>query len=224
VSANGTAHDRARIVLRPVGSALPLGFFSFGVGMLLLAGQALEWVPLAQTPQIGMLLMAFVFPLELVATIFAFLGRDTMGATTLGLFTTSWLSLGWLLESGKPGALSSAIALYLVGFASAVVLLAGLAVGSKPFFTVLLLVSAVRMALDAAYQWGAGTGWAHAAGVTALVLTVLAFYGGLALGLEDAQQREILPLFRRKAAEEAFSGLDAQLQRLEAEAGVRQQL
>lgn len=49
-------------------------------------------------------------------------------------------------------------------------------------------------------------------------------YGGVALGLEDAHEREFLPLFRRGGAEEAFEGYEAQLERLEAEPGVRQQL
>jgi hypothetical protein len=49
-------------------------------------------------------------------------------------------------------------------------------------------------------------------------------YGGLALGLEDARQREVLPLFRRGNAVEAFRGYEEQLDRLEVEAGVRQQL
>ena len=56
-----------------------------------------------------------------------------------------------------------------------------------------------------------------------LALAALAMYGGAALGLEDAHQR-VLPLFRRGAAAESFEGLDAQLDRLEAEAGVRRQL
>ena len=55
-------------------------------------------------------------------------------------------------------------------------------------------------------------------------LATLALYGGTALGLEDARQRELLPLFRRGGADEAFQGYDAQLDRLEAEPGVRQQL
>ena len=52
---------------------------------------------------VGMTLIAFVFPLELVATIVAFLARDTLGATTLGLFTTSWLTLGWLYLASPAG-------------------------------------------------------------------------------------------------------------------------
>jgi hypothetical protein len=45
-----------------------------------------------------------------------------------------------------------------------------------------------------------------------------------ALALEDARHREVLPLFRRGGASEAFKGFEAQLERLEAEPGVRQQL
>src|SRR3954466_6996690 len=95
--------DQVRIVLRPVGSSLPLGFYSFGIGMLLLASAAIGWIPVEEQHAVGMLLMAFVFPLELVATIVAFLARDTLGATTLGLFTTSWLALGWGLFQAPPG-------------------------------------------------------------------------------------------------------------------------
>jgi hypothetical protein len=40
--------DRARIFVRPIGSALPLGFFSFGVGMLLLGAAAIVWIPVAE--------------------------------------------------------------------------------------------------------------------------------------------------------------------------------
>ena len=37
MSSNGRDHaDHTRIVLRPIGSSLPLGFYSFGIGMLLL--------------------------------------------------------------------------------------------------------------------------------------------------------------------------------------------
>src|SRR3954447_6785670 len=44
-----------------------------------------------------------------------------------------------------------------------------------------------------------------------------------AFALEDARQGEVLPLFRRGAAAESFEGYRPQLERLEREAGVRQQ-
>jgi succinate-acetate transporter protein len=217
-------HEQTRIMLRPVGSGLPLGFFSFAIGMLLLGCQAIGWIPASEQKDVGMLLIGFVFPLELLATVFAFLARDTLGATTLGLFTTSWLALGWIQHASTPGATSVAVGVYLFGFATAVLLLAVLSTMGKPFFSLLLSVAAARMVLSGAYEVGAGQDIFQISGGFAIALTALALYGGVALALEDAHQRELLPLFRRGAAAESFEGLEAQLERLEAEPGVRQQL
>jgi uncharacterized protein len=193
--------------------------------MLMLDCAAIGWIPLDEQREVGMILIGFVFPLELVATIFAFLSRDTLGATTLGLFTTSWLVLGWADLSSPPGAKSVALGIYLFGFAAAVLLLSTLSTLGKPFFSVLLLLAATRMVLSGIYEvGGAGERLYHVAGGFALGLPALALYGGTALGLEDAHQREVLPLFRRGGAAESFEGYEAQLERLEAEPGVRQQL
>jgi uncharacterized protein len=83
-----------RIVVRPYPTSLALGFFSFGIGMLLLGGIANGWLHLSDRHTVGVLLAAFVFPLELVAAVVAFLARDAFGATGLGLFATSWLAQG----------------------------------------------------------------------------------------------------------------------------------
>jgi succinate-acetate transporter protein len=225
MSADGMRHsDSTRIVLRPIGSGLPLGFFSFAIGMLLLGTQAIGWIPVGEQHQVGMLLMSFVFPLELLATVFAFLARDTLGATTLGLFTTSWLALGWSELAAPAGARSVTLAVYLFGFATAALLLSTLSTMGKPFFSMLLGLATTRMVLTGVYELGAGKRLDEIAGGFGLALAALAMYGGAALGLEDARQREVLPLFRRGAAESAFHGYETQLERLEAEAGVRQQL
>jgi uncharacterized protein len=215
---------QTRITLRPVGSSLPLGFFSFGIGMLLLGCSAAGWIPAAQQPEIGLLLIAFVFPLELVATVFAFLARDTMGATTLGLFTTSWLALGWSDRVSVPGATSTALGVYLFGFATVALVLAVVSALGKPFFTALLLLATARMVLSGLYEVGAGIGLDRAAGGVGIALSALAIYGGAALGIEDVRRRELLPLFRRRGAQQAFEGYGPQLERLETEPGIRQQL
>jgi uncharacterized protein len=222
---NGRRHEeQVRIFLRPIGSSLPLGFFSFAVGMLLLATQAIGWIPVAEQADVGRALVAFVFPLELVATVVAFLARDTLGATTLGLFTTSWLLLGWSDISSPPGTTSVTLAIYLFGFATAVLILALMSTLGKPFFSLLLSVACARMVVAGYVQIGGSRTWEHVAGWIGIALTVLALYGGAALGLEDARRRELLPLFRRGGADQAFQGFEAQLDRLESEPGVRQQL
>lgn len=225
MSTDGRRHERqARIVLRPIGSGLPLGFFSFGIGMLLLGSIALGWIPVAEQKDVGMTLMAFVFPLELLACVMAFLARDTLGATTLGLFTTSWLTLGWSDLASAPGKKAVTTGIYLFGFATAVLLLALLSTLGKPFFTALLLTACARMVLDGFYEVGGGKPWYRVSGGFGLALAALAMYGGTALALEDARHMEVLPLFRRGAADAAFQGYEEQLGRIEAEPGVRQQL
>src|SRR2546423_1853001 len=155
MSSDGRRHeDHTRIFLRPIGSGLPLGFFSFGIGMLLLGCSAIGWIPVSEQKDVGMFLVGFVFPLELVATVFAFLARDTLGATTLGLFTTSWLALGWADIASPPGQKSVTVGIYLFGFATAVLLLAVLSTLGKPFFSVLLLTAATRMVLSGYWEIG----------------------------------------------------------------------
>jgi len=213
------------IVVRPLASALPLGFFAFGIGMLLLAGNSLGWSSPAEGKDVGMLLMSFVAPLEFAAMLIAFFARDTGGATALGVFSTSWLAAGWLLLEAKPGATSHAFGLYELTFATMVLLLAIAAIPAKPFFTVLLSISAVRAILAGAYELGAAKTFDHVAGGIGVAICCVAFYGGLALLLEDAQQRAVLPLFRRGQAAKALEGdLAEQLERLQNEAGIRSQL
>ena len=225
MSSDGRGHAaQTRIFLRPIGSGLPLGFFSFGIGLLLLACLAIGWIPVAEQKQVGMLLVSFVFPLELIATLMAFLARDTLGATTLGLFTTSWLARGWAYLSAAPGATSTTLGIYLFGFATAALLLALLSTLGKPFFSLLLTLAVARMVLSGYYEVGGTHEWLQVSAGYGIALAALAMYGGTALGLEDARQRAVLPLFRRGAADSAFGGYEAQLDRLEAEAGVRQQL
>jgi succinate-acetate transporter protein len=216
--------DQTRIVLRPIGSALPLGFFAFGIGMLLLGCQAIGWIPVSEQRDVGLILASFVFPLELVATVVAFLARDTLGATTLGLFTTSWLALGLVYLSSPPGATSVTVGIYLFGFAAVALLLALLSTMGKPFFSVLLALATARMVLSGAYEVGASKTLFHVSGGIGIALAACALYGGTALALEDARQGEVLPLFRRGQAAASFEGYDAQQERLEAEPGVRPQL
>ena len=91
---NSDAHEQAvsatRIVLRPLGSVLPLGFFAFGAGALITAFWDLHWISQTEYEPAALALIAFVAPLELLACIFAFLSRDAAGGTAMGLFATTW--------------------------------------------------------------------------------------------------------------------------------------
>src|SRR3954471_642521 len=87
-------HPQVRVTVRPYGSVVPLGFLAFGIGMFLYAALDAPWVKQAEAPTIGLMLVSFVAPLEGVATVIAFLARDTMAGVALGLFTGSWIMNG----------------------------------------------------------------------------------------------------------------------------------
>lgn len=211
--------------MRPYATSLALGFFSFGIGMLLLAGVSNGWLHPSDRHTVGLFLAYFVFPLEFLSAVVAFLARDTFGATGLGLFSTSWLALGIANMHASQDAVSRAVGLYEFGFAFAIGLLAVAAFGGKPLIGVLLGVAMVRSALSGVHEWG-GPAWAwKTAGWLALGIFFVAMYGGLAFLLEDVRQRQVLPVFRRGASRQALEGgLDDQLAGLAGEAGVRQAL
>ena len=74
---------RTHIVLRPVGSPLPLGFFAFGTGVALTS--LLELQVLTASHQVAVLLLTFPAPLELLACVLAYLVRDSGAATSMGV-------------------------------------------------------------------------------------------------------------------------------------------
>ena|SRR6184192_7251 len=214
-----------RVVVRPYASALPLGFFAFGIGMLLLGGSANGWLHPSDRHTVGLLLASFIFPLELLAAGLAFLARDTFGATGLGLFSTSWLAIGLADLSSSQDSLSRAVGLYQFGFALTILLLAVAAFGGKPLIGVILLLSAVRGALAGVHEWGGPAAAFTASGWLGVAIFALAMYGGVAFLLEDVQKAAVLPVFRRGASKESLEGdLTAQLRQLGDEAGVRQTL
>jgi uncharacterized protein len=81
--------DATRIMLRPLASPLPLAFFAFGVGSLMTSGLQFGLIPQQESRELALIFGAFVFPPMLLAAIFAFFGRETLGATALGLISFS---------------------------------------------------------------------------------------------------------------------------------------
>jgi succinate-acetate transporter protein len=218
-------HSLTRIVVRPLGSGLPLGFFAFGQGMFILGGVGTRIIPAHDVKTAGLLLAAYVFPLEAAAMVIAFLARDTVGGTALGLFTTSWLALGLALFMAKPGATSTSLGLYSCFFAAVVLVLGIAAVQGKPLIAAIMTVAAGRSIAGGIYEFTGNKTADTIGGVLAFAIAAAALYGGLAFLLEDAAQKEVLPVFRRGAAKDSLEGsLADQLGRVESEAGVRQQL
>ena len=172
-----------------------------------------------------MILLGFVVPLMLLATIFSFLARDTVAGTGLGLFAGAWLATALTALTSPPGSTSQGLGVFLLTLAAAmIVLIAGASFG-KAGPAAVIVVGAGRFLLTGLYELNGHRGLEHAAAIVGFVLAGIALYSALATTVEDVQGRPALPMGRRK---KAMAALDApfptQLEGLEHEAGVRQQL
>ncbi|MFI2645389.1 GPR1/FUN34/YaaH family transporter [Streptomyces sp. NPDC018610] len=223
--APGNGPEAATVTVRPYGNPLPLGFFSFGIGMALLSGTALGVISGDQVRPMGILLAVFVFPLQFLAAVMAFLTRDTAAAAALGLFATSWAAQGVLHIVAPRQQTSVALGMYLSAFALMLLPLAVTGFLGKTLLGAVLSVSTVRAALAAAYQLGAPHTLELANGAAASLLVALALYAGTAFLVEDLRQRTVLPIRRRGEAKRAIeSDLGDQHSRLPREPGIRKQL
>ena len=214
-----------RVVLRPIASSLPLGFFAFTVGTVLLTALELRWVPIADTAQLAVLVLAFVVPLEALSGLFAFLARDSGAATGLTTLSAAWTATAISLLRGTPGALSPTLAVFLLTLTALMLVMSAASVTGKPLFGLLLLIGACRFALTGLFQATGNTAVEQTAGWLGVPLALFALYGGLALLLEESTQRMVLPLGRRGRARTSLEGsFEHQVHQAELEPGVRRQL
>jgi uncharacterized protein len=202
-----------RIVLRPLGNPLPLGFLALAAATLLVSGLQLGWLEPAQGTDVALVLLAFVFPLQLVTSIFGYLARDVVAGTGMGVLAGTWLSVGLVTLTSPAGSTSDALGLFLLIAAVAMLIPAAAATSGKLVAVAVLSTTAMRFACTGIYELTASGTWEDVAGVVGLLLFVVAVYAALAMALEDAWRRRILPTGRRG------SGAD-----LAEEPGVRPQL
>src|SRR3954469_21806758 len=92
-----------RTFLRPIGNPLPLGFLALGGATLVVSGLQLGWVEASQGKDVAIVLIAFAFPLQLLTSVFGFLGRDAVAGTAMGVLAGTWLAAGLIVLSSPPG-------------------------------------------------------------------------------------------------------------------------
>jgi len=215
----------ARIVLRPVGNPLPLGFLALAGGTLVVSGLQLGWIEQAEGGNVALILIAFVVPLQLIASIFGYLARDVVAGTGMGILAGAWLSIALVTLTSPVGSTSDALGMLLLAAGAAMVVPAAAAAGAKLVPAAVLTTAGLRFALTGVYELTASGTWADVAGYTGLVLCGLGIYAALAMALEDARRKTVLPLMRVGTGREALEdGFEAQLTRIEKEAGIRSQL
>jgi uncharacterized protein len=214
-----------RIVVRPIANPLPLGFLALAGGTLLVSGLQLEWLAAPEGDAVALALIAFVFPLQLVAAVFGFLGRDVVAGTGMGVLAGTWLTVGLVTLTGSRGVTSDALGLLLLIAAAAMLVPALASATHKLAVTAVLATTALRFAATGLYELTAAGAWRDVAGLIGVLLCALAFYVALAMALEDARGATVLPLARRGSGATAISGgLGEQVSGVEGEVGVRKQI
>jgi succinate-acetate transporter protein len=214
-----------RIVLRPLASPLPLAFFAFGAGSLLLSGLQLGLIPTSETRSVALAQAAFVFPPLALSSVLAYLSRETLGATIMALISFSWLANGLIDLTTPPSSTNATQGLLALSLAAILLLVGVSAVLGKPLLGLVIALASARFATTGLYEMAGVTTLQTASGVLGCLIAAIALYGGLALGLEDLQGKTVLPIGRRGAARRAFEGdLGEQVGPVESEAGVRKQL
>lgn len=214
------------ITLRPIGVPLALGFFGLAGATMVLAGLQLGWVPRSQQVQVGILLVAFPFPLQLIASIVSFPARDGGTAAAFGTLAATWLAAGLVLISSPPGATSAAMGLLFLTSGSALALMAVSTAQSKLVPAAVLSLASLRFASTGIHELSKVRVWEHISAIVGLVLAGVAIYAAFAAELEAMRGRAALPLGRRRGGggPSPDASFEDQLERLESEAGIRRRL
>lgn len=214
-----------RITLRPIATPFPLGFLALVCASLLVSGLELGWFSSSDSRTVGLALIVFVFPLQLLAAVFGFLGRDTVAATGFAVQGGAWLMIGLEHVLHGPGHTSPALGVFLIGASAGILICtAGSSLGKLAPAIVLGLVG-IRLLITGLHEITAATAAEHIAGIVGLIIVPLAAYVALALEVEDLKRNTVLPLLRRSSGAEAMTAsLADQTRGIEHEAGVREQL
>jgi uncharacterized protein len=211
--------------LQPVATPVPLTLAGLLIASVVLSGAELGFVPSAERSTVGWVLLAVPGPLQLLAAFFGFVTRSAAAATGSGVLAAAWVAIALDRIHTPTGGAEPSAAVAMMAFASAAALLvpalAETRLGALLPAGVLALAAARFVATGVAGMTGS-VAWTHTSGILGLVVAAAALYGALALELESATQSALLPTFRRGAARRfSHAPLDAQVDRLEREPGVR---
>lgn len=185
-----------QVFLRPLGTPLPLGFLGLTGGTFSVAGLELGWVAPVEGGHVGWVLLAFSVPLQFLTSVLAFLARDPVIGTGMGVLAGTWLATGFTLLTSLPGATSDALALLLLASAASLLVPIVSAGAGKLTASAVLSVACVRFAVTGVYELTGLSGWKTAAGWCGVVLAVVAVCAALAFESEAARGRPLLPTFR----------------------------
>ncbi|MFC8192124.1 hypothetical protein ACFUMH_10735 [Cellulomonas sp. NPDC057328] len=219
-----SASPPVRVVVRPIGTPLPLGFLGLLLATTAFAALQLQWVPADQGRAVALGVLASTVPMQLLASVLGFLARDPVAGTGMGVLAGTWGAVALTTLTSPPGAVSAGLGVLLLA-AGVAMLVPAAAATTKLVAAAIMALAGVRFALTGVAELTGERTWFTAAAIVGLVLAALALYGSFGFELEDVRHRTVLPLGRRGAGQVALTGsADDELSAVAHEAGVRRQL
>lgn len=223
-----TANDNltaTRVMLRPIAGAFPLGFAGLAAASVTVAGTELGWIGHSDYVHAGLIVIIVAPLLQVIASVFGFLGRDAVAATGMGVLAATWACIGTVTVTSRPGATSHALGTVLFLAGAVTVVSAAVAASAKLVPAIVMGLTAVRFVVTGIHEFVPGSGWKTASGIVGLVLACAALYGIASLEIEGMRRSPLLPTLRHGAGRRALAGqLPDQVNDVAAEPGVRKQL
>ena len=220
----GVGTPELRVVVRPIGNPLPLGFLALMVATVALAMLQLHVVEPEQGRLVAVGILGLTVPLQLVACVLGFLARDPVAGTGMGVLAGTWAALGWVLLLSPPGSTSPALGVLLLCSAVAMCVPTAAAT-SKVAAMAVMGLSALRFAVTGVGQLTSSSTWLSAAGWVGVLLGLVAAYAAVSFELEDARHATVLPVGRRGDGSDTMTASAAEeTASVPHEAGVRKQL
>jgi uncharacterized protein len=216
------AQEMTRIVLRPIGSPLPLGFFTVAIDNVLVS--ALQWglVPGADRRAVALIVFP-AFIVQAIAGLFALGARDSIAGTLMLSFATTWLVDTLVLYLNPPGA-AAALGIFYVVFAVFISLMLTSALRKRALAAV-LIVAAPRFLISGVAELTGNQALSRTGAALGFLLAAVAMYTAFALLMEDARGHPVLPIGRLGPARQATQGsLAFELRDIQRQAGVRRTL
>jgi uncharacterized protein len=211
-----------RIVLRPIGSPLPLGFFTVAIDNVMVS--ALQWGLLSAADRRVVALIVFpAFIVQAIVGVFALSARDSIAGTLMLSFATTWLVDALVFYLYPPGA-AAALGMFYVVFAVFVACMLASALLKRALAAV-VAVAVPRFLIAGIAELSGNHVLSQVGAVMGFLLAAVALYTAFALLMEDSRGREVLPIGRLGAARQATHGtLADELRDIERQPGVRRTL
>ncbi|MBD8078363.1 GPR1/FUN34/YaaH family transporter [Cellulosimicrobium arenosum] len=213
-----------RIVLRPSGNPLPLGFMALAVATVGFSCLQLGILGPDEESTVALAVLVLTVPLQLFSAIVGFGARDPIAGTGMAMVAGVWAMVAVTTLTSTPGTTSPALGVLLVT-AGIAMLIPAAAANGKLVAAAVMIGSAARFAVTGIAEVSGVEGWDIVAGVLGLVLALMAFYAALGFELEEVDHPVRLPVLRRGAGLKPLrDDLEEQVEGIAREAGVRQQL